>query len=259
METSVPAWPSSSRPCATVSRTPTTSKTKSSFSPGPRASRRSAGPPRLALVEVDRADLRRAGEPCALDDRETDGAAADHGHAGAPGQTAPSRATEPTPVATAQPIRHACSAGSPSGTGWPRPRGRRCGSRTCPSLQRLRKQRPSASRSRPRAPGGVRSGAGRPRAHQRQRTARRAPAEDDAVARRERLDAVADGLDDARALVAEEDREAGAPSRSRRRADRCGRPRSPRSGRAPRPRPADRPRSPRARSARPRSGRRRDP
>ena len=76
---------------------------------------------------------------------------------------------------------------------------------------------------------------GSPRRHDGHVAARRAPRDDDAVARRDRRHVGADLLDDAGALVAEQDREAASPSRpSRRRARRCGRGRTPRRAPAPR-------------------------
>ena len=77
---------------------------------------------------------------------------------------------------------------------------------------------------------------------------------DDVVAGRDGIDAVADALDDAGALVTEHGRRVAGGRRPRRCRGRCGRPRRRRGGRAPRP-----PSAPRARAPAPRAARRTPP
>ena len=131
------------------------------------------------------ADLGRARDARALDDREPDGAAPITATR-APAQTRAVSSTDITPVATAQPIRHACSTGSSRGThddrllGDDRPRRERSGAQDGRQLGAVPPVQP-ARRGR-RAPALPRLAAHARRAG----SARGLPADHDAVAGRDR-------------------------------------------------------------------------
>ena len=157
----------------------------------------------------------------------------------APSQTFAVSSTDMTPVATAQPSRHACSTGSSRGT---------FTAATC-RHDGVRRERPGAQHrrqlaavaresSRPGAAGGRLHWRGSPRAHSRAVAAGGLPAEDDAVAGREpgrRPRRPPRSCRRPRGRAGSDTRDASRPPRSR--AGRCGRHRSPRSARAPRPAP----------------------
>ena len=125
----------------------------------------------------------------------------------APAQTFAVSSTDITPVATAQPIRHACSTGSSAGTRTAATAGTTVCVAKCPGAQDGRQHRPvgamqpaGGGRRLPAAPwcASQAGGAG---------AARRLPAEHDAVAGGEGDDVRADAHDGARALVTEQHRE----------------------------------------------------
>ena len=166
----------------------------------------------------------------------------------APSQTFAVSSTDMTPVATAQPIRHACSDGQLA-------RHLHRGDRRD---DRVRRERPGAQHRRQHAAVVAQQPAGRsgrllalPRraAQARRRTRRRRSSSRARRGRRAR--ARRRRRRPPRSCPRPRGRAAsgtGGPSRPpRSRAGRCGRRRSPRSGRAPRPAPARRPGSPRAR------------
>jgi len=130
----------------------------------------------------------------------------------APSQTPAVFSTEPTPVATLQPIRHACSGGSPSAIGiaaaeWTTVRVANvpiCN--VCESVRAVREMQavPHSWRSTAAADVTTRAPAAG--------TARRAPPEHDAISRRKRRDAAADLLNDACSFMAQQHRETVRPA-----------------------------------------------
>ena len=130
----------------------------------------------------------------------------------APGQTWAVSSTDITPVATAQPIRQAWSTGSSRGT--------IATASSCTTVRVAKvpvrrtgvRSVPSARCNRPGAAGGRLHWRGSPRLHGAHVPHERLPADHDPVAGRHVRDALADRLDDAGALVAEQHRERVPPA-----------------------------------------------
>ena len=214
ISTTVPPVASSESPSSNVARRPTTSKAKST---GPRSTSRRAELQRLLEPSARRGRARGSRTPrrCALPARPTARPRRSRSpRLARPRQTCAVSSTDITPVATAQPIRHACSTGSSrrhlhrGGLA-----GRPCASRTCRS-QHGRERRRRRARKQPARRGGrppaCRAGSPRGTAQHVPQAAfqpstTRSPA-------RERRDALADGLDRAGALVPEQHRERVAPA-----------------------------------------------
>ena len=192
--------------------------------------------------------LGRTGDARALDHREPDGAAADHPHARARPDL---RGLEHR--ADAGRDRAADQAGLDERNAVDADRGALVHNRARGEGPRAERAGQGATVGEPHAgPGGGRRSAAAQVAARAPAAlaARRAPADHDPVAHAHGLDSGPDGLDDTRAFVPEQDRRRVGERRSRARAGRCGRRRSPRRGRAPRARAGPRPRSRRARGRR---------
>ena len=169
--------------------------------------------------------------------------------------------TDMTPVATAQPIRHACSTGSSSGTRDRGGRGNDGARRERAGAQHRRQRRPVAPvQASVRRAVGCLHRRGCPRAHSAhsphavcQPSTTRSPTATSSTLG-------ADGVDRPGALVSEQHGKRVPPAVLLDDVQvACGRRRSPRCGRRPRRAPARRRRSARARPRPARSGRRRDP
>ncbi len=237
------------RPSASsnVARRPTTSNAKST---GPaldvgRAER--ARLLELALVEVDRADLRGAGDARALDRPRGRRRRSRSPRRARRARPAPSRAR------TSRRSRRRSRSGTPArpaaraARSRRRPRGRPCASRTCrcggpASGRAVGAMQPPGRAGRPRQWRGIAAQARCAHPHAVFQPMHDAVAGRDGRRRRRRRPR---RCPRPRARAAPEARGPSRPPRSR--AGRCGRRRSPRCGRAPRPAPARRRRSPRAR------------
>jgi len=130
----------------------------------------------------------------------------------APSQTFAVSRTDITPVATAQPSKHACSGGSSRGTF----AAATAGTTVCVAKVPVRRtgvnSEPSARKSRPGAAGGRLHWRGSPRSHEAHVAAGGFPTDDDTVALGEPGHTVTQRLDHPGPLVAEEDRERVVPA-----------------------------------------------